>query len=147
MLSPSSRGFKPWEFVIVEDKSLLEKLSFAKPGATFLKDAQLGIVVLGNPEKSDVWIEDTSIATTIVHLLSESLGLGSCWIQIRERKYNKEITSENYIREVLNIPDNIKVLSIVSIGYPAELKEVYSEDNLDYEKVYSNTYGSKYIIK
>jgi nitroreductase len=88
LLSPSSRGLRPWEFIVVEDTDLLEKLSFSKPGAAFLKNSQLGIVILGNPDKSDVWIEDTSIATTIIHLLSEALELGSCWIQIRERKYN-----------------------------------------------------------
>lgn len=147
LLSPSSKGSKPWEFVVVEDPSLLEKLSSSKPGAAFLKNSQLGIVVLGNPDKSDVWIEDTSIASTVIHLLSESLGLGSCWIQIRERKHNEETMSEDYVRQVLNIPKNIRVLSIISIGYRDEAKSPYNEENLDYEKVYSNSYGNIYNIK
>ena len=60
--APSSRGFNPWEFVVVTDGVLLEKLSKSKPhGASFLKDAPLGIVVCADPEKCDVWIEDASM--------------------------------------------------------------------------------------
>lgn len=147
LLSPSSRGLKPWEFVVVEDKLLIEKLSFSKPGASFLKYAPLAIVILGNPELSDVWIEDTSISSTLIQLTAESLGLGSCWIQIRGRKYNEEKTSENYIREVLDIPSNLTVLCIISIGYPDETKAPYTEEELNYEKVYLNKYRTKYIVK
>ena len=51
--APSSRGFNPWEFVVVTDPILLEKLSKAKPhGASFLKDASLGIVVCADPENA-----------------------------------------------------------------------------------------------
>jgi len=145
LLSPSSRGLKPWEFVIIEDSLVLEKLSQAKPGATFLKNAKLGIVVLGNPEKSDVWIEDTSIASTIIHLLATDLGLGSCWIQIRERNYTETTSAEEYVKQVLSIPNNLRVLSIISIGYPDETKSAYPEQSLSYEKVYLNTYGDQYI--
>jgi len=81
--SPSSRGLNPWEFVVVTDQGLLEKLSKAKPhGASFLKNAPMGIVVCADPEKCDVWVEDASIASIYIHLATESIGLGSCWIQI-----------------------------------------------------------------
>lgn len=145
LLSPSSRNLRPWEFVVVEDKATLEKLSFSKPGGGFLKNAQLGIVILGNPDISDVWIEDTSIASTIIHLLSYELGLGSCWIQIRERNHNESTSGEEYIRQVLGVPENLKVLSILSIGYPDEAKTANNEEDLNYEKVHLNTYGSKFV--
>lgn len=147
LLSPSSRGLKPWEFVIVEDSLVLEKLSQAKPGAAFLKNAKLGIVVLGDPGKCDVWIEDTSIASTIIHLLATDLGLGSCWIQIRERNYTEGISAEDYVKQVLSIPNNLRILSIISIGYPDETKPAYSDESLSYDKVHLNTYGHKYTEK
>lgn len=147
LLSPSSRGLNPWEFIIVEDRTLLERLSHSKPGSSFLKNAQLGIVVLGNSSRSDVWIEDTSIASAIIQLTVESMGLGSCWIQIRKRNHTEGKTAENYVREILNIPDSINVLSIISIGYPDEIKEAHKEEDLDYEKVHSNSYGKRYDIK
>lgn len=77
--SPSSRSLNPWEFILVTDKTMLEKLSACKPhGAAFLKGTPLGIVVLADPEKYDVWIEDCSIASTYIQLAAEDIGLKSC---------------------------------------------------------------------
>lgn len=140
--APSSRGFNPWEFVVVTDSILLEKLSKAKPhGASFLKDASLGIVVCADPEKCDVWIEDASIASIFIHLAAESMGLGSCWIQIRKRMHDQTKTAEQYIRELLNIPQNFNVESMIAIGYPAEKKSPHPKEDLQYDKVYYNVYG------
>jgi nitroreductase len=140
--APSSRGFNPWEFVVVTDGVLLEKLSKAKPhGASFLKDASLGIAVCADPEKCDVWIEDASIASIYIHLAAESMELGSCWIQIRERMHDQTKTAEQYIRELLNIPENFNVESMIAIGYPAEIKSPHSKEDLQYEKVHYNLYG------
>jgi nitroreductase len=75
--SPSSRGHNPWEFIVVTEPGLLEKLSSAKMhGSEFLKNAPLGIVVCADEDKCDVWVEDCSIASTFIFLASESLGLG-----------------------------------------------------------------------
>jgi len=141
--SPSSRGFNPWEFVVVTDKTLLEKLSKAKPhGASFLKNAPLGIVVCADPEKCDVWVEDASIASIFIHLAAESMGLGSCWIQIRKRIHDQTTTAQEYIRGLLNIPENLNVESIVAIGYPAEKKAPHRKEKLQYEKVHYGLYGN-----
>src|SRR5690606_35037540 len=108
----------------------------------FLEDAPLGIVVLAHENESDVWVEDASIASIIMQLEAQALGLGSCWIQIRNRMYDDTKTSEKYIRDVLSIPDGIRVESIISIGYPDEEKSPHSEDELDYDKIYINRYGN-----
>ncbi len=140
--SPSSRGFNPWEFVIVTEPDLLEKLSNAKiHGSQFLKNAPLGIVVCADPEKCDVWVEDCSIASTFIFLAAESLGLRSCWIQIRERMHDEKITSEKYVSEVLNIPSRLKVESIIAVGYPNEKKSPHKKEELQDEKVYHNQHG------
>ncbi len=142
--SPSSRGINPWELVVVTDQSLLKKLSMAKPhGAAFLAGAPLGIVVCGSPEKSDVWIEDCSIVSTFIQLTAESMGLGNCWIQIRNRKHDKELSAEAYISEVLGIPQNLKVESIIAVGYPAETKPPHKKETLQYEKVHSEQHGTR----
>jgi nitroreductase len=140
--SPSSRGFNPWEFIVVTDRDLLEKLSKAKThGASFLKNAPLGIVVCADPEKCDVWVEDASIASIFIHLAAESLELGSCWIQIRMRMHDQTKTAQEYVQELLNIPENLNVESMIAIGYPAESKSAHRKENLQYEKVYYNEYG------
>ncbi len=142
--APSSRGVNPWEFIFITDRDLLAKLSAAKPhGSTFLKDAPLGVVVCADPQKSDVWVEDASIATIFIELAATSLELGSCWIQIRERMHDETQTAEAYIAHLLNIPSHLKVESMIAIGYPAESKPPHSKEELQNEKVSLNQYGVK----
>ena len=144
LLSPSSRGFQPWQFVVVEDTELLKQLALAKKGAGFLKSAALGIVILADPATSDVWVEDAAIAATVLHLTAETLGLGSCWIQVRERQFTETESCEEYVRRILEIPENLKVVAIISVGYPDESKPPYSDSDLKLDKVHLNKYGSKF---
>ncbi|NMW20039.1 MAG: NAD(P)H-dependent dehydrogenase/reductase [Chlorobiaceae bacterium] len=121
--SPSSRGSNPWEFILVDEPELIIKLSEAKEyGSLFLKNAPFAIVVCADSTKSDVWVEDCSIAAIIIQLTAESLGLGSCWIQIRNRPQNDRKTAEAYVQELLGLPEHIKVASIIAIGHPLEAK-------------------------
>ena len=139
--SPSSRNIDPWEFIFVDDRELLRKLALCKPhGSRFLEHAALGIVVCADSEKSDVWIEDCSIASILVQMVAQSMDLGSCWIQIRRRMYDDKTTSEDYIRSLLDIPGRMKIESIVAIGYPAESREPLKRHELKYDKVRFNRY-------
>lgn len=134
--SPSSRGINPWRFVFITDKELLEKLSSAKEnGSGFLKGAALGVVVYALEDESDVWVEDCSIASIILQLVGCSLGLGSCWIQIRNREHSSGLTSEDYIRQVLGLPANLRIESIIALGYSDEEKSLISKDDLEYSKI------------
>lgn len=140
--SPSSRSINPWEFVVVDDGQLLDQLSQAKPhGASFLKGAPLGIVVCGDREKSDVWVEDTSIASIFIHLMATSLGLGSCWIQIRKRNHASGVSAAAHVAKLLHLPPNLEVESIIAVGYPAEEKAPHAEETLQREKVHRNRFG------
>jgi nitroreductase len=146
LLSPSSRNLRPWEFIVVDDRDLLAILSQSKQhGSGFLQSAALGMVVIANAEKSDTWIEDSSIASIILHLTAETLGLGSCWIQIRGRQHNDSVTAEEYIRQTLNIPEKYKVESVIAIGYPDENKPPLDESQLQYNKVHLNSFGNPII--
>lgn len=140
----SSRGFNPWRFIIVDNPDTISALSSAKShGSSFLRKAPMAIVVCGEPEKCDVWVEDTSIASAIIHLTAHDLGLGSCWIQIRKREHSALKSADAYVKDVLNIPDNIIVESIIAIGYPDSVKKGHSKNSLQYEKVSYNGYGIK----
>ncbi len=137
--SPTSRNLQPWHFIFVENKALIAKLASAKQhGSAFLKEAPLAIVVLGESTTSDVWIEDCSIASILLQLTAQSLGLGSCWVQIRLRQHDDHTTSEQYVRHVLHLPDHLNVLSIIGIGYPKEHKTGIPFDNLPFEKIHVN---------
>jgi nitroreductase len=144
---PSSMGHNPWEYIFVTEAQLLAKLAKAKPhGSSFLAGARLAIVVCADPEKSAVWIEDASIATIFLQLAAESLGLGNCWVQIRERMHDDTQSAEAYIAQLLNIPSNLKVESVVGIGYPAEQKAPHTRETLQDEKVFMNRYGSSFDV-
>jgi nitroreductase len=136
--APSSRGTNPWRFIFITDKALLEGLSRSKEaGSSFLKEAALGVVVSAAEDESDVWVEDCSVASIILHLAGSSLGLGSCWIQIRRRRHSGNLTSEDYVKKLLFLPENFRVLSIISFGYPDETKLPHPSESLEYDKVQS----------
>lgn len=137
--APSSRGINPWEFIVVDDPELLRKLAQAKQhGSEFVKNAPLAIVVCADSAQSDVWVEDCSIAAIIIQLTALSLGLGSCWAQIRKRPHNKDVTAERYIQELLGLPEQMKVECVLGIGHPDEKKRPVPADKLQHDKVKNN---------
>jgi nitroreductase len=141
LLSPSSRARRPWEFITVTDREKLLKLSQCREyGSSFLAGAPLGIVVVADTKLCDVWVEDASIASVIIQLSAQSLGLGSCWIQVRERLHSDGPEAGEYIREVLSIPDKYGVECIVAVGYPGEEKRTYEESELLFDKIHFNKY-------
>lgn len=139
--SPSSRGINPWEFIFVDDGDTLKNLSQTKAaGAQFLKGAALGIVVCGNEDQSDVWIEDCAIASVLVQMAAHSIGLASCWIQIRNRLHADGLPAEKHVQQLLHIPSQLRVLSIVSIGYAAEDLPGHPAESLLSERIHTNQY-------
>jgi len=146
LLSPSGRGIRPWEFVLVDNKGLITELSRSKEhGSRFVAGAPLVIVILGKPELTDVWIEDTSVAAVVCHLLAESLGLGSCWVQIRNRKTADGTSSSDFIRRLLGIPTEYEVEVMIALGYPDKKGPAYTKESLLYEKVHKNAFGESYL--
>lgn len=144
LMSPSSKRSNCWQFIVVDDKEKLNTLSHCKEmGSAFLKDAVLAIVVLADPLASDVWIEDASIASLMIQLQAEDLGLGSCWIQIRERYTATGMPSDEYVHGILDIPLQLQVLSIVAIGHKGMERKPFDEEHLQWEKVHINQYGGK----
>lgn len=143
--APTSMGSQPWSFVVVTDPDLLARLSRAKPhGSAFLAGAPLGIVVAADPARSSVWIEDAAIACTYLQLAAESLGLGSCWIQIRDRMHDAGKTASDYVAETVGMPAALQVAAIVAAGYPAEQKAPHERESLRFDRVSLNTFGNPF---
>ncbi|ABN51815.1 MAG TPA: NAD(P)H nitroreductase [Hungateiclostridium thermocellum] len=141
LMAPSSRSRRPWEFIAVTDKEKLEKLSkIREHSSDFLAGAPLGIVVVANPKTCDVWIEDSSIAAIIIQLSAQSLGLGSCWIQVRERFGRNNKRAGDIVKEILQIPDEYEVECIIAVGYSAEEKKPYNVDELPYNKLHFESF-------
>lgn len=139
--SPSSRSLNPWEFILVDDRETLVTLSRSKKhGAAFLGKAALGVVILGDTEKADTWVEDCSIAAITLQYAAESIGLKSCWCQIRMRQHDGEISAEEFVREVIGVPENYMVECIIGLGYPLEDRPPHAYNDLDWEKIHYGSY-------
>lgn len=145
LLAPSSRNRKPWEFIVVDDPDLLRELAMAKAhGSTFLKETPLAIVIIADIDTSDMCIEDTSIAASYIQLQAERLGLGSCWVQIRERQTGTGDCSQKYIRKLLSIPENYMVEAVLGVGYKDQDTTPKSLEDIDESKVHYHYHGMKY---
>ena len=141
LMSPTSKGQRAWQFVVVDDRQDIEKLSDAKEfGSQFLKNAPLAIVVLGDPMQNDCWIEDGSIAAISMQYQAEDLGLGSCWIQMRGRGLSDGTSADTVIRGILDIPENLSVLCVLAFGHKADERKPQNEEKLKWENVHAGKY-------
>ena len=121
LLAPSSKSGRSWQFIVVEDKEMLKHLGECKSNyATSIARAPLAIVVAADPTKSDAWIEDASVAATFMQLQAADLGLGSCWVEVRDRYRDDGVSAEEYVQSALGMPDTMPVVCIISIGYKDE---------------------------
>lgn len=135
--TPTSRDLKPWDFIVVTDSHMLEKIGLAKAhGSSFVAGAPLAIVFAADMDKSDVWTEDCSIAAIVVQMVAEEIGLGSCWAQIRLRPHNEECSAGDYIKNLLGLPASYAVECVLGIGYPAESKQGHAAETLPMDHVH-----------
>lgn len=141
LLAPSSKGLHSYEFITVDDPVTLAALSRCKAmGSDFLSAAPLAIVVLGDPRISDVWTEDASVAATHILLQAEDLGLGACWIQVRDRLTAEGQPSEQIVRELLGIPAEMRIVCILAVGHKGMERKPQNEERLKWERVHSGRY-------
>lgn len=141
LCAPTSKNCKSWEFVFVTDENTIKALSQSKDaGAQFIESAKLVIVVMANTEKTDVWIEDSSIAATFIQLQAEALGLGSCWAQIRLRGFADGRKASDIVKEIVGAPDNMEVECLIGIGHKDQERSTYNDDKLPWEQIHSEKF-------
>lgn len=134
MSGPSACNKRPWEFYVITNEAVLEKLRSATMFSRFA--SKLAIVVCGNLSRSlpmqlaDYWIQDCSAATENILLRATDLGLGAVWCGIHPQKRGEE-----KVRGCLGIGEEQIPLNIIYIGYPAEAPEArdqYEEKRIHY---------------
>jgi nitroreductase len=80
----------------------------------------------------------------MIQLAAESLGLGSCWIQIRDRMHDQTQTAQGYMAGLLQLPPGVMVEAMVAIGYPAETKPPRPVAELPYSQVHGGVFGTSF---
>lgn len=132
LMSPSGKRLNPWEFYVISDHDSLIRLKDCKTyGSGMFETAKAAIVVALDATKTDTWQCDGAIAAHNMLLAAEDIGLGACWCQI----YGRD-ESEQLVRTVAHVSDNLTILCIISLGYKDEERRMYDLDKLPYEKIH-----------
>ena len=141
LMAPSSKRCTPWHFVVVDDKEKLQKMSESRTmGSSFLNGAPVAILVLAEESKSDVWVEDATIAAILMQVEATDLGLGSCWVQVRNRMKDDKTYTESYLKSLLGFPDGLKAECMIAIGYKGEEKKPFDEAHILKDRIHWNQF-------
>lgn len=135
-LAPSGKNFQPWRFILVRSAETKERLARAAADQMFIAEAPVIVVACADPEASYAkmgrymksWPVDVACALEHLMLQAADEGLGTCWIGAFE---------EQAVKNILGVPDGIRVLALTPLGYPADvpfsrgrksLEEIVSEE-------------------
>ncbi|MCR8873270.1 nitroreductase family protein [Phocaeicola barnesiae] len=132
MAAPSGKDKRPWEFIVVDERELLDSLAAHLPYAKMLTSAPMAIVVCGDETKSDYWYLDCSAAAENMLLAAEAQGLGAVWTATYPYRERMEVVSR-----FLHTPSQIKSLCVIPVGYPMggqEPKDKWDESRIHYNK-------------
>ncbi|MDE6028221.1 MAG: nitroreductase family protein [Muribaculaceae bacterium] len=119
MSAPSGVNRQPWEFIVVDDKGILSRLSESLPYAKMETAAPVAIVVCGNRDRfldgddATLWEQDLSASSENILLAAHALGLGAVWTCLYPHPDREEA-----VRKILNIPDNLIPFNLIPVGYP-----------------------------
>lgn len=138
MQAPSAGNQQPWEFIVVQDKENLKKLSNMSPYAKFVADAPLAFVLLANEERMkypENWEQDMGAATENILLEAVELDLGGVWLGVAPLEDRVD-----YLKEMLGLPENIRPYCVIAIGYPVDGQENKFIDRYDETRVHFEKY-------
>jgi nitroreductase len=136
LIAPTSMNRKPCEFIVVQDKAMLKKLSEVKEyGSAMIADSSAAIVVIASEKKADTWIKDSSIAISYMSLAATDLGVGNCWCQVHLRKTGDGRDAETAVRQLLKLADEYRIVGILPLGIPAVEMKPHTWDEADLTKV------------
>jgi len=136
MAAPSAGNEQPWEFVVLTERTILDRIPSFHPYAAMLKEAPAAILVCGDlaREKHEgYWVQDCSAATENILIAVNEKGLGAVWLGIYPREERVR-----GLRQLLSIPETIVPFALVAIGYPAEKKE--PADRFDASRLHYNSW-------
>ena len=132
MAAPSSNNLKPWHFIVIRDRNKLNQIAEKHPHAKMLIQAPLAIVICGDVVYSPkYWYQDCAAATENILLALPELGLGGVWIG-----YHPRGGTDDVLKNIIPLPDNIHIFSLVAVGHPDEEKisrSQYEDAKIHYE--------------
>ncbi|NLI12648.1 nitroreductase family protein [Pelotomaculum propionicicum] len=122
MCAPSAGNERPWHFVVLTERSLMEGITKFHPHSKMLKHAPAAIIVCADLNRNkypgvDYWVQDCAAATENILIAAQAKGLGACWLGMYPREERVE-----GLRRLLKTPQHIVPFSGIALGYPASAK-------------------------
>jgi len=139
LTAPSSKNTRSTRYMVVTDREVLGRMAQMRDmGAALLADAPCAVLVAGETELSDLWLDNAAIAATCLQLAAVEAGLGSCWVHVNGRPQRRAEpdgpTAEDHLRTFLPLPEGWRTLCVVALGYPLEPSKPRAEKD-DSDKV------------
>ena len=134
MQAPSSINEQPWEFLVIRDKEVLEKLYHLDAHAEMIAAANCAIIVMGNMndvKDKKMWELDCAAATENILLETVEEGLGATWVGLYKDKQRMK-----FVHKLFGLPKEIIPFAVLPIGYPAETASYvdrYNENKVHFE--------------
>jgi len=136
MFAPSAVNCQPWHFIVIHDRNTFAEIMQVHPYAQMLETAQAAILVCGDTHlqhDQGYWIMDCTASTQNILLAAHGLGIGSVWVGIHPRESRKSA-----MKKIFGLPDHVKPLALVALGYPAEKvpqpSDRYKPERIHYDK-------------
>lgn len=142
MRAPSAMNGQPWEFIVVDDPEMIQKLKTFSPYAAPLKTAPLAVVILEKEMLSrkvvgisHMGAHDLGACTENLLLQAVEEGLGAVWMGVM-----KDAGMQRKLREILRFPKKLSAFAVVAVGYPAEGVDMTVADRFDPDRIHYNGY-------
>jgi len=135
MYAPSANNTRPWHFIVVDDRSIIDSIMKVHPYSSMLAEASHAIVVCGDETKQNgprYYPLDCSAATQNLLLAAHALGYGAVWLGVEPRAERIKAISE-----LFGLPPHIHPVSIVSVGAPVKIPDKIP-DRFEPEKIRKN---------
>lgn len=132
MSAPSAVNERPWHFIVVRDQHVREEISRIHPYAAMVKEASVVIAVCADHSLEiapGYWPQDCAAATENILLEAQDIGLGAVWLGVHPDQERK-----SSLGQLFHLPDDVEMFSLISVGYPAEIKE--TGDRYDSSRVH-----------
>jgi nitroreductase len=126
-LAPSARNLQDWRFIVVRDPATRKSLAEASRNQEFVGQAPVVVVACGTSDYvmtcgQPAYVMDVTIAVDHMTLAAFSLGLGTCWIGA---------FYEEKVKQILGIPEPVRVVALLPIGYPDQASKPTSRKKVD----------------
>ncbi|MBS3806770.1 MAG: nitroreductase family protein [Bacteroidales bacterium] len=135
MYAPSAVNCQPWHFIVIDDRSLMDRIMQIHPYAGMLAEAQYAVLICGDQNLEHgpgYWVVDCGAATQNMLLAAHAKGVGSVWLGLHPREKRKE-----GIRELFELPGHIQPFALIALGYPNEQKPVperFKKERIHYNR-------------